>query len=402
MLSAEANEMLTRVGAGTPAGELLRRYWMPVCYAEELDNDFRTKRVRMLGEQLVVYTDGSGRYGVLGEYCLHRHASLAYGFVESDCTLRCPYHGWKYDSTGKVVEQPFEPAGTSFREKLQHTAYPAEELGGVIFTYMGPDPCPVFPRWKILTRTDGVRELERHPELQCNWLQIQENSADVTHTYFLHGHMLHTRDIEHPGLDTYYRPFTRYAFQEFHWGLLKHFTIEKDGELVDADIGNPLIFPNMLRVVEGQRGTEMMHWRVPVDDETTRLFVIRYVPDEEAAAQGGIESVADRMEWANPDGSYRMDYDFFTQDRMAWETQGKVFDRTEERLGAADRGIILFRRMLRRAIEQVERGDDPSALPAQATDDRVVDVDADARAALEHVGDLDWAHLDPSAQRVKS
>src|SRR5438105_1869434 len=132
MLSKEENETLTRVGPGTPMGELLRRYWHPVCAVDELDNSiFRTKEVKVLGEELVVYRDRSGTLGVVDKYCVHRRTSMAYAVVEQD-GIRCQYHGWKYDNTGRCVEQPFEETThpeAHFKDRCSIKAYKVQELG---------------------------------------------------------------------------------------------------------------------------------------------------------------------------------------------------------------------------------------------------------------------------------
>jgi 5,5'-dehydrodivanillate O-demethylase len=362
MLSKETNEMITGVGPGTPGGELLRRYWQPVCYASDLGNR-ATLRVKMLDEELVAYRDKQGNYGLLAEKCTHRHASLAYGFVEDGATLRCPYHGWKYNAQGRVIEQPFEPKGSNLKDEIRHPAYPVQKLGGVLFAYMGPLPAPLLPRWDILVRKDGLRRLERRPQVNANWLQAQENSADVTHTYYLHGHMLATRGVEDRALDTYYRPFLEYSFLPFKWGLLKSFVIQKGAERVVADIGNPLLFPNMLRVREGQV-EEAMHWRVPIDDTHTRIFYVGFSPSKDGSdvEQPEDPAVTEVDTWQTPEGEYIMDGAFNSQDKMAWETPGPIFDRSREFLAASDRGIMMFRKMLIEAIEAVKRGEDPRCL----------------------------------------
>src|SRR5574341_1822690 len=125
MLTKEENELLTRVGPGTPCGELLRRYWHPVAIASELTLERPLKRIMVMGEELVIFQRPEGGYGLLGEHCSHRGASLYYGFLE-DGGLRCPYHGWLYDADGKCLEQPFEPAQSMMRHAIQHPAYPVE------------------------------------------------------------------------------------------------------------------------------------------------------------------------------------------------------------------------------------------------------------------------------------
>src|SRR3954467_11768133 len=148
MLSKEDNETLTRVGPGTPMGELMRRYWHPIAAAQELvDNPFRTKEVRILGEDLVLYRDRRGTLGLIERYCSHRRVNLALGMVEED-GLRCQYHGWKFDHSGKCVSQPFEDTvrpEASFREKCGIKGYLVEELAGLVWAYLGPQPAPLLP-----------------------------------------------------------------------------------------------------------------------------------------------------------------------------------------------------------------------------------------------------------------
>src|SRR5262245_23648323 len=137
MLSKEENERLTRVGPGTPGGSLLRRYWHPIAGTAELTAERSKKRVKLLGEELVLYRAADGSFGLVAEHCSHRGTSLHYGFLEDGC-IRCPYHGWKYDAAGRCVEQPFEPPGSTYKDRIQHPAYPVEELGGLLFAYLGP------------------------------------------------------------------------------------------------------------------------------------------------------------------------------------------------------------------------------------------------------------------------
>jgi phthalate 4,5-dioxygenase oxygenase subunit len=137
MLSHEDNELLCRVGPGTPMGSLLREYWMPVLLSSELpEPDGPPERVRLLGENLVAFRDSQGQVGLLGHGCAHRGASLFFGRNEEG-GLRCVYHGWKYDVSGKCVDMPNEPAESNFKERIRQTAYPCRERGGVIWTYMG-------------------------------------------------------------------------------------------------------------------------------------------------------------------------------------------------------------------------------------------------------------------------
>src|SRR5437660_9441540 len=158
MLAREENELLTRIGPETPAGELLRRYWHVVAATSEITEDKPKKRVRVLGEDLVLYRDRSGKYGLIAEHCAHRGVSLYYGFVEED-GIRCAYHGWKYDACGLCIEQPFEPQGTNLMREACQPAYPVQQLAGILFAYMGPQPAPLLPRWETLVRRDGKRRI---------------------------------------------------------------------------------------------------------------------------------------------------------------------------------------------------------------------------------------------------
>src|SRR5258708_431694 len=152
MLSREENDLITRVGPGTPMGELMRRYWIPALLSEEISEpECPPLRVRLLGEDLVAFRDSMGRVGLLAEHCSHRGTSLYYGRNE-ECGLRCIYHGWKYDVEGRVLETPAEPAGSTLKDKVRHTAYPCREAAGVVFTYMGPkERIPLLPNYEWTT-----------------------------------------------------------------------------------------------------------------------------------------------------------------------------------------------------------------------------------------------------------
>jgi 5,5'-dehydrodivanillate O-demethylase len=351
MLTKEQNDRLTQVGAGTPGGELLRRYWQPLCPTGEITEAAPKKRIRILGEDLLVYRDDAGKIYCVAEYCAHRHASLFFGFVEPG-GIRCCYHGWKYDHGGQCIEQPFEKGNAA--SKIRIPAYPVQELGGLLFVYMGPDPAkaPLLPRWDVMAREDAKRNIIVLPIHNCNWLQIQENTVDTIHTYYLHGHMSVVKNLPTLAQGGYfYRPITGYDWSVCRWGIEK--TCTYGGDKPELEIRPPLIFPNILRIPEGP--VEALHFRVPVDDQRTRIFWVglrvgsgsgpttfEYVP-EKPMSYGDEELQT-----------------FYGQDRVVWETQGAVYDRTTENLGASDRGIVMFRRMLAEQIDLVERGLDPT------------------------------------------
>ena len=361
MLSHEVNESMTRVGRGTPAGELLRRYWQPIAAEAELTAENPKLRIRALGEDLVLFRDGSGRIGLVEEQCCHRSASLFYGFIEDD-GLRCPYHGWKFDCAGACIETPFEPKEGNLKDHVKQQAYPVELLGGMIWAYMGPAPAPLLPRWAQLLRTDGVRAIGVQPTLECNWLQVMENSCDPCHTYYLHAHTLVLKGKGSYGT-YYYRPIEKMHFEiveEPNWIGVRKQRIY-GGEEAEEEDGHPVIFPNYL--LSPQREHIVMHMRLPVDDTHTKIFRYQFTPTEDGSGveQPDLVPVSYMDPIKDENGVYHMN-NFASHDGMAWETQGPITDRSRENLGVTDAGIALYRRLLRDQIKRVEDGKDPIGL----------------------------------------
>jgi 5,5'-dehydrodivanillate O-demethylase len=362
MLTEQQNKLLTEVGPGTPAGELLRRYWHPFAVAAELSDDKPKKRIRLLGENLVLFrlpaaVGGEFKYGLLDERCSHRRASLYYGFVEGD-GLRCAYHGWKYSVEGNCLDQPFEK-DPEFKKEVCHKAYPVEQLSGLLFAYLGPpEKKPLLPRWDFLAREDWPRKIEIHPVLDCNWLQPMENAVDPSHTHFLHGETFRQKGIRR---DVSYnlKKVDYFEFENCEWGIRKR-RVFVDGE---KEIGHVLVFPNMLR----HPGS--LHFRVPIDDTHTQIY--RVIRSEKAAASGDGPPV-EYVTYKDGDGEFHME-NFPSQDAMAWETQGSITERTRELLGESDRGITLFRKMLREQIDLVGRGGEPIALVRDPAINRVIE-----------------------------
>ncbi len=179
-------QILTQVGPGTPMGEYLRRYWQPIGGASELD-DNPIKAIRLLGEDLVLYKDLGGRYGLVDRHCPHRRADLSYGFVE-ETGIRCNYHGWLMDEAGRCIEQPYDDTvnpNSRAKERCTTTAYPVKECAGLLFAYMGPQPVPELPVWEPFTWENGFREVVLS-DIPCNWFQCQENSCDPVHFEWMH------------------------------------------------------------------------------------------------------------------------------------------------------------------------------------------------------------------------
>ncbi len=381
MLTAEDNELFTRVGPGTAGGDLLRRYWHPVCMTNELTPEKATRRVTLLGEQLVVYRDRRGVYGLVAERCPHRGASLYYGYVEED-GIRCAYHGWLFSEEGRCLEQPFELKQETTSDAFRHPAYPVQELGGLLFAYLGPQPAPLLPKWDVLAREDGNRTVEAHELLNCNWLQCQENSLDPAHTYYLHLRRMvekgkfRGRELRAP---------ERYLFQEHPFGIVKRRIFGGDGKLQWEQLGHPAIFPNILRHATerpsangGPTPEEASAWpidlqiRVPIDDTHTQIYIIYFTPTPD----GTLDDVREEPNFArlsvrDESGDFHLET-FPSQDEMAWETQGPIADRTIERLGVSDMGIAIWRRLLHEQIQIVQDGGDPMCV--FRSHDGVIDV----------------------------
>ena len=193
MLTVEENERLTRVGAGTPMGTYMRRFWWPLCLSTELpERDGAPLRVRILGEDLTAFRDTEGNVGLIDAFCPHRRAPLFFGRNE-ECGLRCVYHGWKFDRHGNCVDMPSEPAGTTLQAKVKILAYPTVEKGGVVWCYMGPkEQQPEQPDFEWTRAPKTHRYVSKTFE-NCNWLQGVEGGLDTSHSSFAHYNKLGDR-----------------------------------------------------------------------------------------------------------------------------------------------------------------------------------------------------------------
>jgi 5,5'-dehydrodivanillate O-demethylase oxygenase subunit len=362
--SVEHNKTLTQVGKGTPMGELMRRYWQPMAAAEDMKNAW-TKRVRLLGEDLVLFKDRQGRLGLIAEQCPHRRASFAFGIPTQD-GIRCPYHGWEYSAEGKCLNQPNEPDNCAFRDKVATDAYPVQELGGVLFAYLGPLPAPLLPRFDGFVVEGAIRMLGR-VVLPVNWLQIMENSLDPIHTEWLHGHQ-HEFQKEQEGIKVAISAHhLKIDFKEFEFGITKHRLLEGHSESDDDwKVGHPIVFPNMLAVGNGDEKSRYYAFqiRVPVDDtHTLHLWYTAYMPPQGAVVPPHLLEKVHTYEvpYQDAQGNYIMD-NVDGQDMMAWISQGAIADRSKENLASTDRGVAMYRRTLRRELKKMEQGLDPMAL----------------------------------------
>ena len=383
MLAAKENERLTRVGPDTPMGELLRRYWHPIAASAQMDEE-PTRAVRILGENLVLYKDRSGTLGLLQESCPHRRVNLLYGIPEQH-GLRCPYHGWLYNEQGQCLEMPAEAPDSTFKDRVTATSYPVQELGGLIFAYLGPQPAPLLPRWDLLVWDNVVRDVGIQV-IPCNWMQAMENSLDPVHVEWLHAYfpkyilermgkadfqgmwwsiqsgLRGDQNINVAGGD-----HEKIGFDTFEHGIVKRRVVKGTDEEHPAwRIGHPILFPNILRV-----GTSF-EFRVPMDDEhTLQVWYTVYSPPEgvQLPKQDKVPYYVPplpREEQGRPVWE-TLDYTI-SQDMMAWVTQGAIADRSQEKLGESDRGIILYRRMLQQQLARLDAGEEPMNIfrdPAQ-------------------------------------
>lgn len=361
MITEEENIYLTQTGAGTPAGELLRRYWYPIAASADLEKS-SVIPVRILGENLVLYKSTKGELGLIQERCPHRSASLVYGIPDED-GLRCAYHGWCFDPSGACVSVPYNDltGATHFKDTVRVVSYPVEELGGLVFTYMGPQPAPLLPRWDLLVLEDKIRQIQV-TNLPCNWLQCQENSLDPVHFEWLHARQSNYL-AEKAGLPPVMHAarHLKIAFDRFEYGIMKRRLLEGDDPETSPDwnVGHPILFPNML-------AGGSLQIRVPQDDTHTLHFLYN-VRDREPDEPAQTKIPCYDLPWQDDQGKMVIQR-IPNQDFAAWIQQGAVTPRTIERLCKSDVGITMFRRWLTDNIAKVANGEEPEGLirdPAQ-------------------------------------
>jgi len=374
MLSREENEILTRVGASTPMGELMRRYWIPALLSEEIPApDCPPVRVRLLGEDLVAFRDSHGRIGLLGEHCAHRGTSLFFGRNE-ECGLRCVYHGWKYDVDGNVLDTPAEPADSDFKKKLRHVAYPCKEVARMIFTYMGPaEKQPLIPGYEWFTLAEEqVCPVKSY--LECNYLQGIEGDFDSSHTSFLHNNIKNAERLKRDGAPTLDAEDTSYG--------MRAISIRTVGTGQIYVRTSPYMMPSF-SIVPGpptakfeEDDIRAFRFWVPIDDQTTWLYILnmrkRLFTDEERKSLRSWIG-ADYRRIRNLGNNYLQNRELqrtasYTgieafnpteQDGCATESMGAIWNRSKEHLGYSDKTIIALRKMLLRAVSDVAEGREP-------------------------------------------
>jgi 5,5'-dehydrodivanillate O-demethylase len=271
--------------------------------------------------------------------------------------IRCPYHGWYFNGEGRCLAQPYDDLNSSgtFKDRVFVTAYPVQELGGLLWAYLGPEPVPLLPRWKTLVGNADLREIG-FTVLGCNWMQIAENTMDPVHVEWLHVNQANHLAAKR-GDDRRIEPrrHLKVDFTPFEYGIYKRRLMEGDPEdSPDWTTGHPLLFPGHLAQ------EHQFQFRTPIDDTHTLHILYTRHP----AKDGGAETVVTSKQISIA-GSEEQDDSLFAfdsvlrQDFAVWLSQGPVAPRHLESLGRSDRGIVMYRMMLRQAIEAVERGEDP-------------------------------------------
>ncbi len=412
MLPSGDNEILTRVGRGAPMGNLMRRYWHPVAASVQMSGA-TVLAVRVLGEDLVLYRDRSGALGLIERYCAHRRVNLAYGIPE-ERGLRCMYHGWLYNETGQCIEQPFEETvrpEARFKDKIKLQGYPVQELGGLVWAYLGPAPAPLLPRWDLFVEPGVFREVASSL-IPCNWLQTMENAMDGSHLEHLHWtygkYVLERMGVPADEAAARVRGFSRkhikLGFDVFEHGIIKRRVLEGGSEEEeDWQVGHPMVFPNTMRMGNASRSEFQI--RVPVDDENTlQWYVLVHRPGVDVSPQ--VEIPYFEVPMFDEAGRYIIDF-ATGQDMMTWVSQGSILDRSKESLGESDRGIILFRRLLMEQMAVNEDGGDPMNVMRDPAKNDYIELPQERNKY--HIGDAyrrllqgSWSRYSPSKELVAS
>ena len=426
MLTAEENDLLCRVEADWPMGQIMRRHWLPACMSEEVaERDGAPVRFRLLGEDLVVFRDSDGRLGALDEHCPHRRASLAFGRNE-ECGLRCLYHGWKIDVDGNILEMASEPEGSRLAGTLKHKSYPVREGGGFVWVYMGPaETMREFeaPAWAP-TRDTRISIVKMHAA--CNWAQVLEGSIDSAHSSSLHSSNMPTLAVDGAkaaGM-VWPRPSTdkspRIQVQQTEWGF-RYAAIRKpilNPETQDYVRTTLFIAPFTVLIPPNDQ-YKLAQMLVPIDDANTMFYWVAW---HEAKGKG-----IDQAEWrkfcaatvgVDLDANYRKVRNLenrFLQDRAAmkrgdftgiagipaqdmamWESMGPIVDRTKDYLGSSDLAVAQFRRQMVAAARRMRDGG-----PAIGADSRIPHVKLASFEGM--VGKkTDWRTLAMPAEEVSA
>jgi phenylpropionate dioxygenase-like ring-hydroxylating dioxygenase large terminal subunit len=379
MLSKENNDVLSRVGPGTPMGDLMRQYWLPAMRSSELPApDCAPLRVMLLGERLIGFRTTSGDAGLIQDACPHRGASLFFGRNEED-GLRCVYHGWKFDVAGACVDMPSEPAESNFKNKVHARAYPCRERNGIVWAYMGPRevPPPLPDLEANMVPGSNVSTVQR----ECNWMQALEGDIDTVHFMFLHYGHLQLPDTMKGGFFNYQvkEPAARYSVVDTEFGACYGAYRPAEADTDYWRIAN-FLFPFYTQVPPGTLAVKRQFraW-VPLDDSHTMFYGVNAPSDpvevdpetqkrsfkrvqamqpdttdwfgrSRPQAQAGNDYLIDREMQKNGE-SYTGLPSVFLEDQAITESMGHIYERTQEHLGTSDSMVIRVRRALIRAAE---------------------------------------------------
>jgi phenylpropionate dioxygenase-like ring-hydroxylating dioxygenase large terminal subunit len=391
MISAEQNDLMTRVGPDTPAGALLRRYWQPAALVDEFQaNDERPLRpVRLLGQDMVLFRDAQGRYGLVDRACPHRGADLAYGRLE-DGGLRCAFHGWLFDVEGRCLETPAEPAGSRLCEHIRQRSYPVVEKAGVLWAWLGAGEAPAFPHFDCFVAPDS-HGFAFKGLWDCNWLQALEVGIDPAHASWLHRFyededtaQSYGRQFRSASMDSDL-PMTRLLrehgqpeirAERADWGMRLSTLRRIDAARTHMRITN-ILFPQAF-VIPMSAEMTITQWHVPIDDRSCywySLFTSFDKPIDKATMRAqrlktypapDYRPVVDRANhWGFDPREQRtqtftgMGFDINIHDQFACESMGSIQDRSRENLGTTDKGIVLYRRLLVDAIRRNGAGERP-------------------------------------------
>ena len=348
---------LVQVGRSKPMGELLRRYWHPIGLASDANGTPR--KVRALGEDLILFRDGAGRAGLVHARCCHRGTTLYYGKVEAR-GIRCCYHGWLFDTQGHCLEQPCEPQGGLFREKVRQPWYPVEERYGLIFAYMGPpERKPVLPRYHCLEVMDDGEFVETDDSslggggpqiIPCNWLQHYENVVDPFHVPVLHA------SFSGAQFSMAMAAMPEVAFERSPRGVTVRSTRKVDGKtlhrVTEAVIPTLRVVPNP-RVAQFTR-VESIGWVLPIDDTSFRIYVAG-----RSKHPGDLSRMRSKFEGKFWWDMTEEEHQRHPGDYEAQVGQGPITIHSEEHFAQSDRGVLMIRRMLQDQINIIEAGRDP-------------------------------------------
>jgi hypothetical protein len=432
MLSAQQNDLITLTGAGRPAGALMRHYWQPAALLDELAGNRPIKPVRLLGEDLVIFKDEKGRYGLIGRHCPHRGTDLAYGRLE-DGGLRCAFHGWLFDVAGQCLETPAEPPDSKLCANIKQKSYPVVEKSGILFAYMGPGEPPAFPDFDCFVAPSS-HTFAFKGMIDCNWLQSLEVGIDPVHTSFLHrffededpqagyGKMFrdNTKDADIPMtqiMREHTRPRIEVEETDFGFRLVTLRQISDTNTHVRV---TNLVFPNAFMIPMSREMT-ISQWHVPIDDTRHYWYAIftsfgdAVNKDEMRRQRLALYQLPDYVPNKNKSNDYGFDpheqeHDTFTgmgadinvHDQWACESMGAIQNRTQEHLGTSDKAIVAYRKLLREAIEQTGKGEKP----IMVLDDRAA-ASVTGPPAIDGIGPSDdwqgyWQKTDAAKRQAAS